>query len=78
MSGLHDVRQLRLLAGLDDQRVTRVRAAIQHLDVITTKWSTFTPRPAALADAVRQAEAVARELRQLQSAIAAEGSHDAD
>jgi hypothetical protein len=67
---LATVAALRQLRGLPvHQQIAEPVAAIDVLHRSTRAWSAFTPRPAALAAAIVQADAIARSLRELRGAL---------
>ena len=74
------VAAMRQLAGRElpvHQRVAVTVDAVSRLETGTRSWRAFPPRLPALDDAVTQADAVARSLRELRSAIANEGVRNA-
>jgi hypothetical protein len=71
---------LRQLAGRElplHRRIADTRAGIERLETGTRSWPAFAPRRAALDDAIVQADAVARALRELRAALSAEVPPDA-
>lgn len=73
------VAALRQLAGRElpiHKRIADTRAGIERLETATRSWPAFAPRGDALDAAITQADAVARSLRELRTALAAEGVRD--
>ena len=73
------VAALRQLAGRAlpiHQRIGQTVDAVARLETGTRSWRAFAPRGDALDAAIAQADAVARSLRELRAALAAEGVHD--
>jgi hypothetical protein len=81
---LNDVRRLRALAGRPElpihKRLAAVRAGIERLETASRAWTAFAPGRAAVDEVTAQADAVARALRELRTALVAEvwgGANDA-
>ncbi|WP_092409755.1 hypothetical protein [Dokdonella immobilis] len=64
---LAQVRQLRALAGNQDQRIVDLQSAIRRLDSIVTNWQTFGPRPRSLQDAELIVEGLRRSIADLRA-----------
>ena len=59
---LAQVRQLRALAGNDDDRITDMLSAVRRLDGIVSNWQTFGARPRSLQDAEHIVEGLRQTL----------------
>lgn len=72
---LATVRQLRALAGREQplhQQLAGVAAMAARLGTATQSWRTFAPRLAALDEVSREADHLARALRELRRSLIAE------
>jgi hypothetical protein len=70
VNGLAQVRQLRSLAGReDDPRIVDMHASARRLESLIANWRTFPPRVATLADAQSTLDGLSQSLSDLRGAL---------